>query len=143
MNQGESRIEYSRRNAAAMKEKLGIQDLGPEGIDLVVDASGAEVSIQTGILIAKAGGTYVQVGLYTLHINRSSYLPRFEVGMGSPEVVIPITLLLTKEVKFLSSFRYGVRLELCLSTFCTAHVCTISLVTTSSRLPSLRPARLT
>lgn len=90
MKEGESKLNYSRRNAAAMKETLGITDMGPGAIDLVVDASGAEVSIQTGILIAKAGGTYVQV------------------GMGAPEIQIPVTFLLTKEIKFLGSFRYGV-----------------------------------
>ncbi len=58
---GESRIAYSQRNAKTMMEQLGISERGPTAIDLVVDASGAEVSIQTGILIAKHGGSYVQV----------------------------------------------------------------------------------
>lgn len=89
MNEGESRIDYSRRNAEAMRKEFAIPETGPGAIDLVVEASGAEVSIQTGILVAKAGGTYVQV------------------GMGAPEVVIPITLLLTKELNFKGSFRYG------------------------------------
>jgi len=86
---GESRLAYSQRNAKQMREQLGIEERGPKAIDLVVDASGAEVSIQTGILIARSGGTYVQV------------------GMGTPEVTIPITLLLIKEVNFKGSFRYG------------------------------------
>jgi D-xylulose reductase len=60
---GESRTAYSRRNAEAMKKEFGIADSGPGAIDLVIDASGAEVSIQTGIYIAKPGGTFVQVGL--------------------------------------------------------------------------------
>lgn len=59
--QGESKMNYSRRNAAAMKKEFGIVDSGPGEIDLVVDASGAEVSIQTAILVAKCGGTVVQV----------------------------------------------------------------------------------
>ena len=59
--EGETRLAYSERNAKTMMETLGIEERGPRGIDLVVDASGAEVSIQTGILIAKHGGTYVQV----------------------------------------------------------------------------------
>ncbi|TFK91479.1 xylitol dehydrogenase [Polyporus arcularius HHB13444] len=86
---GESRIAYSQRNAKTMMEQLGIAERGPTAIDLVVDASGAEVSIQTGILIAKHGGSYVQV------------------GMGQPEVQIPITTLLVKEINFRGSFRYG------------------------------------
>lgn len=62
MEKDESRVEFSMRNAQAMKEKLGIADRGSQAIDLVLDASGAEVSIQTGIRIVKSGGTYVQVG---------------------------------------------------------------------------------
>jgi D-xylulose reductase len=38
-----------------------VEDRGSKAIDVVLDASGAEVSIQTGILIAKVGGTFVQV----------------------------------------------------------------------------------
>lgn len=59
--QGESPIAYSRRSAAALRQQLGITERGPNAIDLVVDASGAEVSIQTGIYVVKIGGTYVQV----------------------------------------------------------------------------------
>lgn len=64
--QGESRIAYSERNANVMKAQLGIEDRGPTAIDLVVDASGAEVSIQTGIFVARQGGTFVQVRLSSL-----------------------------------------------------------------------------
>jgi D-xylulose reductase len=60
-NEGESRIAYSRRNAEAMRKEFSITDVGYGAIDLVIEASGAEVSIQTGILVAKPGGTYVQV----------------------------------------------------------------------------------
>lgn len=59
--EGETRLAYSERNANTMKEQLKIAERGPEGIDVVVDASGAEVSIQTGIHIAKHGGTFIQV----------------------------------------------------------------------------------
>lgn len=59
---GESKIDYSRRNAEQMKQKLNIQDRGDHTIDLVIDASGAEVSIQTALHIVKASGTFVQVG---------------------------------------------------------------------------------
>ncbi|KAI0081715.1 xylitol dehydrogenase [Panus rudis PR-1116 ss-1] len=89
MEEGESKIAYSERNAKLMKEKLGIEERGKKAIDLVVEASGAEVSIQTGIFIARQGGTFVQL------------------GMGAPNVVIPVTTLLTKELNFKGSFRYG------------------------------------
>ena len=59
--EGETKLKYSERNAQAMREQLGIEERGHKAIDLVVDASGAEVSIQTGILIARQGGTFVQV----------------------------------------------------------------------------------
>lgn len=59
--QDEKRIAYSKRSAAALKQQLGIAERGSTAIDLVVDASGAELSIQTGIRIVKTGGTYVQV----------------------------------------------------------------------------------
>jgi D-xylulose reductase len=57
----ESEMEYAKRNAEGMKREFGFADVGPGAIDLVVDASGAKASIQTGIMIARAGGTYVQV----------------------------------------------------------------------------------
>jgi len=87
--EGESKIAYSQRSAGLLRTNLGVEDRGSKAIDVVIDASGAEVSIQTGILIAKVGGTFVQV------------------GMGQPEVVVPITTLLSKELVFKGSFRYG------------------------------------
>jgi len=85
MEAGQSKMDYSQNSAAQMKKQLGLG----KGIDVVVDASGAEVSIQTGMFIVKPGGTYVQL------------------GMGAPNVTLPITLMLTKEVNFKGSFRYG------------------------------------
>lgn len=61
MDKGESGVAFSMRNAQAMKENLGIAEHGPRAIDLILDASGADVAIQTGIRIAKSGGTFVQV----------------------------------------------------------------------------------
>jgi D-xylulose reductase len=58
---GETKMDYSRRSSSLMKQQLGIDDRGSKAIDVVVDASGAEVSIQTAIHIVKPGGTYVQV----------------------------------------------------------------------------------
>lgn len=61
LGEGENRLAYSRRNADKMKEVLGIEDRGSKSIDLVIDASGAEVSIQTAFYIVKSGGIIVQV----------------------------------------------------------------------------------
>ncbi|EJD01200.1 xylitol dehydrogenase [Fomitiporia mediterranea MF3/22] len=87
--QGETKLAYSKRAAGLLKEKLGVEERGPKGLDHVIDASGAEVCIQMGLLLAKTGGTFVQL------------------GMGSSEVQIPITLLLVKELNVKGSFRYG------------------------------------
>lgn len=89
MKENEKRIDYSRRNAQELKKQLGLADRGPNGIDLVIDASGAEVSIQTSMFLVKEGGTFVQV------------------GMGAPDVTIPIHLLLSKQLTVKGSFRYG------------------------------------
>ncbi|KAH9938211.1 xylitol dehydrogenase [Fomitopsis serialis] len=89
MEKDEPRIRYSERNAKKLMADLGIEERGAKSIDLVVDASGAEVSMQTGVLVAKIGGTFVQL------------------GMGSPEAVLPITTMLTKEITWKGSFRYG------------------------------------
>ncbi|KAF7966011.1 hypothetical protein HWV62_40493 [Athelia sp. TMB] len=88
-NAGESKLEYSKRSATLMKEQLGIQERGPTAIDLVVDASGAEVSIQTALAVVKSGGTHVQV------------------GMGNPAVTIDMGTVLPKEIVLKGSFRYG------------------------------------
>ena len=61
--QGETKVEYNKRNAEKLKAELGIEDHGKNVIDLVIDASGAEESIQAAIHVAKIGGTVVQVEL--------------------------------------------------------------------------------
>ncbi|KIJ99359.1 hypothetical protein K443DRAFT_173424 [Laccaria amethystina LaAM-08-1] len=88
-NEGESAIDFIKRNAKHMKNQLQIDDRGERSIDLVVDASGAEASVQTAFYIAKAGGTFVQV------------------GMGNPNVTVNISLLTIKELTYKGSFRYG------------------------------------
>jgi len=64
-DQEESEIEYSRRNAVDMKKQLGIEDRGKSSVDLVIDASGADVSIQTAFHVVKFGGTFVQVTAFS------------------------------------------------------------------------------
>lgn len=61
LQEGESKMAYSQRSAGLLRATLGVEDRGSRAIDVVIDASGAEVSIQTGILIARVGGTFVQV----------------------------------------------------------------------------------
>jgi D-xylulose reductase len=89
LKEGEPKLEYSKRSANAMKEVLGIEERGVKAIDLVVDASGAEASVQTALAIVKSGGTHVQV------------------GMGHPAVTIDMSAVLPKELTIKGSFRYG------------------------------------
>jgi D-xylulose reductase len=55
----QSNMEWSEAVAKMIKEEF---DLG-EGADVVIEASGAESCIQTGIYVTKKGGTYVQAGM--------------------------------------------------------------------------------
>ncbi|KAK1635649.1 sorbitol dehydrogenase [Colletotrichum phormii] len=71
--------------AAKLLEAAGIAD----GVDAVIEASGAQSSIQTGIFLLKAGGSYVQAGL----------------GKAKPEV--PMLVLSEKELRVRGCFRYG------------------------------------
>jgi D-xylulose reductase len=60
-----------------------------KGADVVIDASGAEASVQTGIHAIRPGGTYVQG------------------GMGKPDITVPLSLMTIKEVNVKGSFRYS------------------------------------
>ncbi|CCU81359.1 xylitol dehydrogenase [Blumeria hordei DH14] len=59
------------------------------GADVVIDASGAESSIQTSLHVVRRGGVYVQG------------------GMGKNDITFPIMELCLKEVTAKGSFRYG------------------------------------
>jgi D-xylulose reductase len=61
-NPNEGKMEYSKRCADAMMKEFGLQERGGANtVDVAVDASGAEPSIQTALHLVKAGGTFVQV----------------------------------------------------------------------------------
>lgn len=75
----------AEENAAALLKETGIEG----GADAVIDASGAEPSIQTSIHVVRRGGVYVQG------------------GMGKPDINFPIMALCTKEITVKGSFRYG------------------------------------
>ncbi|KAI0474111.1 GroES-like protein [Xylariaceae sp. FL0804] len=80
-----SRRVSAEENAAAIRELAGL----PSGADAVIDASGAEPSIQTCLHAVRTGGTYVQG------------------GMGRPDITFPVMALCLKEVTARGSFRYG------------------------------------
>lgn len=75
----------AQENAANLLKEAGIEG----GADAVIDASGAEPSIQTSIHVVRRGGVYVQG------------------GMGKPDITFPIMALCIKEVTAKGSFRYG------------------------------------
>lgn len=89
--EGESKIVYSQRSADLFRAILGVEDRGNKAIDVVIDASGAEVSIQTGILIAKVGGTFVQVSLSLCQFLVSS-LPYHRSAWASQKLSCPSLL---------------------------------------------------
>lgn len=76
----------AEENAANLIKECG---LPAGGADVVIDASGAEPSIQTSLHVVRMGGTYVQG------------------GMGKPDINFPIMKLCLKEVTAKGSFRYG------------------------------------
>ena len=87
---GATHTYTSQRIPAADNAKNIISecDLGA-GADVVIDASGAEPSIQASLHVVRPGGTYVQG------------------GMGKSDINFPIMALCQKEVTAKGSFRYG------------------------------------
>ncbi|OJD17282.1 D-xylulose reductase A [Emergomyces pasteurianus Ep9510] len=70
-------------------ERLRMQHGLGRGADVVIDASGAEASVHTGIHVLRTGGTYVQG------------------GMGRDVISFPILAVCAKELDVRGSFRYG------------------------------------
>ncbi|KAI0799137.1 GroES-like protein [Xylaria sp. FL0064] len=98
----ESKLEFARsfcsthtyvsRRVSAEENAASIRGLASSlegGADVVIDASGAEPSIQTSLHTVRNGGTYVQG------------------GMGRDNITFPIMALCLKEVTAKGSFRYG------------------------------------
>ena len=75
----------AEENAANLLTEVGL----PDGADAVIDASGAEPSIQASIHVVRRGGIYVQG------------------GMGKSAITFPIATLCIKEITAKGSFRYG------------------------------------
>lgn len=60
-----------------------------KGSDVVIDATGAQPCIETGVEVLRKGGVFVQAGL------------------GQPKITFPVGLICDKEAVFRGSFRYG------------------------------------
>ncbi|GLB02393.1 hypothetical protein AtubIFM57258_003738 [Aspergillus tubingensis] len=74
-------------NVERILNEGGLRDNG--GADVVIDASGAEMAVQTGVFVLKKGGTYVQA------------------GMGKRIMEFPIAEMCEKEIVAKGCFRYG------------------------------------
>lgn len=85
---GEDGPTYAKRHGKYIQDKFGFGERG-EGVDLVVECSGAEVCVQTGIWLVKRRGMCVQV------------------GAGPADNLIPMSILVNKEVHLVGSLRYG------------------------------------
>jgi D-xylulose reductase len=57
----EPNLDYYSRIAKTLQRELEVEDRGPNSLDIVLDASGADASIYAGISVAKVGGSFVQV----------------------------------------------------------------------------------
>lgn len=80
--QGLNSIDFSKMFSQKLLES------GVEQADVVLECSGAETSIQTGIYMTKSGGTFVQI------------------GMGKNVAPIPMVDIIVREIKIRGSFRY-------------------------------------
>ena len=83
--EGVDPVDFSRAVAEKIKAEHGLG----EGADVVLECTGAEPCIQTGIFAAKKGGTYVQA------------------GMGRENVVFPITTACVRALTIKGSIRYS------------------------------------
>jgi D-xylulose reductase len=94
---GESNIDYARNVGNKIKKQFSLG----EGADCVVDATGAEVCILSGLFTCRKGATFVQAGI----ILKRNVLTR---GMGKDVLdAFPVTLICTREINVKGSFRYS------------------------------------
>ena len=56
LNEGEERMAYSQRATNELMKALKLEERGSNAVDVVIDASGAEVCIQMGLFLVTAGG---------------------------------------------------------------------------------------
>lgn len=111
-NKEESQIDYSRRSAEEMRKELGIAERGPEAVDVIIEATGAPVCVQTGIFLVKPAGTCVQVNDHWKLVMpfvliafvsivgrngcvRSDHTDHYRIGEGDhPQKLLPVSNIL-------------------------------------------------
>lgn len=72
-----------------IREKFQLEDCTSSAIDLVIECSGAEPCMQTGLLLLKKRGTFVQV------------------GNAGAMASIPMLAIINRELTVKGSFRVG------------------------------------
>ena len=85
----ESEGELAARTASALKASLGGRVQANDGFDLVLDATGAQSCIMLGVWAARPQGRVVAV------------------GMGRPDILVPVTRMSVQEIELVGSFRYS------------------------------------
>lgn len=77
---------YAKRVSATIKKEF---DIGEYGADVILEATGAEPCIQTGVFLARHEGRFVQT------------------GMGREFVSFPVTEALVKQLNWTGTIRYS------------------------------------
>ena len=78
-------VDTAEQNSKRLKGECSV----PQGVDAVIEASGADPAIQTAVHALRLGGSYVQTGI------------------GKPMVEVPMVMLSEKELHVRGCFRYG------------------------------------
>ena len=68
-NENESQDDYTKRSIKTFQDELRVTDRGINGIDLVLEATGAPPCITLGLNILKPAGRFVQVGMGKRELN--------------------------------------------------------------------------
>ncbi|KAJ5579744.1 GroES-like protein [Penicillium hispanicum] len=98
-----------QQEADRMKKAMGLE----EGVDVVLECTGVESSVQTGIYASGPGGVVVQIGL------------------GKPALTLPILDMCEKETVFKTAWRYAPGdYEVALSLLSSGRVSVKSLIST-------------
>lgn len=82
---------YQMQTVSCQENAVQLLDSSEQlkGSDVVIDATGAQPCIETGVEVLRKGGVFVQAGL------------------GQPKITFPVGLICDKEAVFRGSFRYG------------------------------------
>lgn len=90
----ESNVDYGQKTGNKIKKRFNLE----EGAECVIDATGAEVCILSGLFACSKGATFVQAG-------RTPSSEVITKGMGKPVLTaFPISLICVREINVKGSF---------------------------------------